>query len=274
MFKCTKKDCEKEYDNMLSLSLHYRKIHKLSAKQLYIDYNCDGIEPTCKCGCGEEVKFLSINIGFREYRRGHKARITNPHVYRTKETFEKLSKTRIQKFEDGKLSTWNKGLKKGDHEAFERQAKTFSENLSQEERERRSEHLKDQWENNNWKDVMHQSGENHSQWKGGTSEVTYRCHGSRKLYQDWKYPILKKGNFQCINCQNNQKLEVHHDKETMSEIINRFMNEYNPEKKKDWAISTIVVNAVVDYHIEKNVSGKTLCYDCHKLEHPSYNYKK
>lgn len=274
MFKCTDKDCEKGYDNILSLSLHYRKIHKLPSKQLYVDYNCSGIEPTCKCGCGEEVKFLGIKAGFRDYRRGHKSRIVNPHTHRTKEAFEKLSKTRIQKFQDGQLSIWNKGLKKEDHESLVKQGKIFSENLTQEERDRRSSHLKDRWENNNWKDVMHQSGESHSQWKGGTSIINSRCHASRKLYNEWKYPILKDRTFTCNRCSSTKKLEVHHDQETMSEIIHKLVAEINPEKKDDWELQTKVVDAVVDYHIENKVSGEVICHPCHKLEHPSYNYKK
>lgn len=270
MFKCPKKGCEKEYEKIVSLSIHFRKGHKSTAKQLYVDYYLKGIEPACKCGCKEEVKFLDITRGFSEYRRGHISRIKNNWGH-NKKANEKSHETRKRKLASGEIQVWNKGLKKEDHPSIAKYAKTFSETLTQEERDRRSNLLKSLWKNNK---IPIQKGENHSQWNGGTSSINWRCHGSRKLYYEWKFVLLKKANFICNRCTSTKQLEVHHDKEKMSNIIHKFVAEINPEKKDDWNLQTQVVDSVVAYHIENKVSGEVLCRDCHKLEHPSYNYKK
>jgi hypothetical protein len=59
----------------------------------------------------------------------------------------------------------------------------------------------------------------------------------------------------------------------MAEIIHKMMETHNPEKKEDFDLHTIVMESVIDYHIQNNVSGEVICNDCHKEEHPSYNYK-
>src|ERR1700743_3714920 len=75
MFKCP--TCGYSSDNLISLSIHYRKKHKGTAKQLRIDLFHDGIEPTCGCGCGAPVKFYAIQMGFATFARGHQSRVHN-----------------------------------------------------------------------------------------------------------------------------------------------------------------------------------------------------
>ena len=53
-----------------------------------------------------------------------------------------------------------------------------------------------------------------------------------------------------------KNLEVHHDKETMAEIIDKF--------KSDSLTKEQIVESIVKYHIENNVSGITLCKECHR----------
>jgi hypothetical protein len=75
MSKCP--SCDYTNDNLNSLSIHYRKNHKGTAKQLCIELFHGGIEPTCACGCGTQVKFRAIEMGFSEYALGHQPRVKN-----------------------------------------------------------------------------------------------------------------------------------------------------------------------------------------------------
>lgn len=71
-FKCHL--CEKEYDNYTSISLHYRKTHKISKDTVRkIIYN-NGEEPLCKCGCGQTVAWNYEEGRFKDFRHGHYVR--------------------------------------------------------------------------------------------------------------------------------------------------------------------------------------------------------
>lgn len=230
---------------------------------------CNGIEPTCACGCGENTKYLGIVEGFRKYQRGHISRIRNNWGH-NKKALKNSINSRKQMFQDGELEIWNKGLTKKEHEALERQGRTFSENMTDEFKKRLSERMR---KNRLDGTIPTQKGEKHSQWKGGSSEISARCHGNRRLYKEWKYPFLQKSGFKCERCGSTEKLEVHHNKETMAEIINNHTTIINPDKLDDFDLQTKIVEAVVNYHIKNNVSGEVICHECHKKEHPSYNYR-
>lgn len=75
MVKC--KICESEFESIDSLRRHNSQKHNINAEQTYIDYVLGGIKPTCKCGCGEKPKYLGMDSGYRDYIRGHAARINN-----------------------------------------------------------------------------------------------------------------------------------------------------------------------------------------------------
>ena len=172
--------------------------------------------------------------------------------------------------ESGDLSAWNKGLTREIDDRVAQYAESNKESWTKEKRRKYSKIMK---ENRLSGIIPTLSKEDHSQWKGGTSSVSARCHGSRRLYQEWKYPKLKESGFECMRCGSKERLEVHHDKEKMADIIHMITKRLNPDKKNDFELQTNVVHAVVDYHIEKNISGEVICNYCHKEEHPSYNYK-
>jgi len=116
------------------------------------------------------------------------------------------------------------------------------------------------------------SGENHSQWKGGISPINNMARADRRLYTEWKYPILKRDNFQCVKCKSTDELQVHHNVETMSEIVRKIVpsdlsEDITFEEKSNWS------DKIVSYHIDNNVSGETLCIKCHYELHPSLNFK-
>ena len=73
--------CGEEFKNFLMLQKHFRKYHKdlgKSKEQFLADVYYNGVIPTCKCGCGEQVS-ISYEGGahFNEYVHGHASRIHN-----------------------------------------------------------------------------------------------------------------------------------------------------------------------------------------------------
>lgn len=107
MVKC--KICEVEFDTIDSLRRHNSQKHNIKAEQIYIDYVLNGVEPTCKCGCGEKPKYLGIDTGYREYIRGHAARINNNWGHNS-DAVKKSHDTQKKMYESGELTIWNKGL--------------------------------------------------------------------------------------------------------------------------------------------------------------------
>lgn len=111
MVKC--KICESEFESIDSLRRHNSQKHNINAEQTYIDYVLGGIEPTCKCGCGEKPKYLGIDSGYRDYIRGHAARINNNWGHNP-EAIKKSHETQKKMYQSGKLTIWNKGLNMDD----------------------------------------------------------------------------------------------------------------------------------------------------------------
>ena len=114
--------------------------------------------------------------------------------------------------------------------------------------------------------------EKSSQWKGGVSSIQQIARGDKRLYEQWKYPILVRDGFKCTQCINSTDLHVHHDKETFSEIIKKVMTLDDYEKIDDFETKRRITDKIIDYHTSNNVSGITLCKDCHNKLHPSLNF--
>ena len=116
-------------------------------------------------------------------------------------------------------------------------------------------------------------GPNHSQWIDGRSNISVLVYNDRRLYKEWKFPILVRDGFKCVECKKSGgKLHIHHDKEYMNEIIKDHLVETTPEMLKDFQVKRMIADAVVDYHIQNKVSGITLCGECHEKYHPSLNF--
>jgi very-short-patch-repair endonuclease len=107
------KECDREFESLDSLRRHRVQKHKISAEQTYVDYLLNGVEPTCKCGCGLNTKFLSIDKGFVDYIRGHAARVNNNWGH-NKEALKKSHETQKKMHADGILKVWNDGLTMAD----------------------------------------------------------------------------------------------------------------------------------------------------------------
>lgn len=211
----------------------------------------------CACGCGEIVK--------GKWAWGHHSRVNN--ISKREDIRKKRSENFIKMHEEGKLGeTWNRGLTKEDSRVAD-YGRSHSEKFSDEHRKKVSEAIKKSWQNGS---IVPLTGPNHSQWKGGVSRITERMRGSHKLYEAWKRPILVRDSFKCRKCGKDDDLEVHHDGERFSEILQKRMFSLFPEcfdRELTFEEGSKVIDYVVDYHVRNGVTGLTLCTLCHEKEH-------
>lgn len=260
MVKCPL--CDYEHDNLVSLSLHYRKRHKGTARQLCTDLSYGGIEPTCACGCGEVVRFLNVKDGFSTYKRGHVARVHNNWGHNPT-ALERSHATTKQRYAAGEIDVWNKGLSK---ETDERVAilgrsgsATFMADV--EERARRSQQMRESRLDGT---IPTLSGSAHSGWKGGVSSV--QALARSYVFNVWTYPKLFASGFTCKGCGATRGLEVHHDGERFTEILQKARNVLG-DVSDDFTSHQAYARWVADYHVEHDVSGVVLCERCHGLAH-------
>ena len=257
------KQCKKEFDNYNSLRKHTSRSHKIKSQDFYVEFYLDGKYPSCNCGCGENTNW--IGHGFRGYKQGHISRIRNNWGH-NKKAIANSAETRRQQYKNGERTVWNDGLAKETDERVKLQGKTCSKSFTDERRERYSTIMRENRLNGV---IPTLSGSRHPRWKGGTSSISNIIYASNKLYKEWKYPILKRDDFSCVQCQSTDGLHVHHNKEPLSEIITRF----NSDAPDNFEIKKMIADEVIDYHIQSDVSGITLCEDCHKEKHPSLNFQ-
>ena len=265
MLNC--KICNKELDNLNSLRIHIQKIHKLSSQEVYDMYFLEnGERPKCKCGCGETPSFITLQKGYKEWVRGHIARIVNNWGHNPT-AIQNSTITRNEQFKTGERVVWNKGLTKEMDERVAEYGRNGSISIrnNPDEIERRRVKMSNQWKSNN---ITAEYGTSSHNWKGGTSSINTLVRANKRLYTDWIYPKLVRDEFKCVKCGSGDKLEVHHTDETMADILHLLVDkesEYTFDEKRD------IMNKVIDYHIENDVKGETLCRVCHTDLHPSYN---
>lgn len=264
MHKCLY--CERSFEKYPSLSLHANRTHGIKQQQFYVDYHLKGVWPTCKCGCGEKVEWSYVLKGFCEYRQGHVARIKNNWGHNQK-AIDASTKTRRERFASGEITTWNNGLSI-EHPIVKEQIDNLTKfTRTPGERKIRSNRMKNNRLNGT---IPTLRGKYHSQWKGGVSEINVLARARTKLYHEWKYPILVRDGFKCVKCGETRNLHVHHDKEQMCEIVAKhIVDEIDP---MSFELKEAIADKVVDYHIQNNVSGITLCSKCHNELHPSLNF--
>ena len=266
-YKC--KLCkEVEFEKYTSLSRHMGLTHHVSTDQFYVEYYLNGIWPTCKCGCGERMKYSYQLKSFRDYKKGHIARIRNNWGHNQK-ALEHSAETRRERFATGEIQVWNKGLTIDDERVkLNISASTSAINSNPYELHRRSELMAQQRKNGTIPDLK---GPQHSQWKGGVSEINILARTDHRLYDEWKYPILVRDKFKCVECGGSDGgLHVHHDKELMCEIVKKHM--VDGVVITDFEFKKSIASKIVDYHINNHVSGITLCGKCHEEKHPSLNF--
>lgn len=261
-FKCPY--CDRTMPSLEGLRKHCRK-HKVDAKRLYLELFCGGIEPTCKCGCKQPVKFLTIQEGFSTYKRGHISRIQNNWGH-NKIALDKSHATTKRRYDAGEIQVWNKGLSKDTDKRVEALGVAGSHTLKTDPacQRQRSEHMSEQWKTGS---IVAQTGLNHSHWKGGVSSLQQlvRSH----LFRAWSRPIMERQRFTCQHCGKQSDLCVHHDKERFAVILQKAMEHFRVDDAMQLSFDQKQELSlwVVDYHVNNQVSGIVLCETCHKQEH-------
>lgn len=109
-FICDK--CEgKNFKNELGLLRHLNR-HGINVEQYILDKKHNGINPTCKCGCGEQTKYGPELKDFRDYVPGHQSRVNNN--YTTEKSQNNSKATRAKMKDEGTLKgIASKELRKG-----------------------------------------------------------------------------------------------------------------------------------------------------------------
>jgi hypothetical protein len=115
-------------------------------------------------------------------------------------------------------------------------------------------------------------GKNSSRWQGGVSSIQQIARASNILYKEWKYPILIRDGFKCTQCASTTDLHIHHDKDSFSDIIKKVMTVDDFENIESFDRKKEVAEKVISYHVNNNVSGVTLCLECHQKIHPNLNF--
>ena len=265
MYVC--KQCQRSFETFKSVARHSSVKHGIKLDQSYVDHNLNGVWPLCKCGCGCKVKWSYQLKDFCEFCQGHQSRVNNNWGH-NKAVLQKSIETRRERFASGEITVWNKGLDTSDERVKNNIEKSMMAINSDPNELLRRSNLMRQQRKNGTIPTLH--GKDHSQWKGGTSSINVLVRARQKLYKEWKYPILIRDGFKCVECGSTKDLQVHHDKERMCEIIERHMvDEMNPDTFEE---KEFIADAVVDYHIKNSVSGVTICRECHGKIHPSLNF--
>ena len=261
MLKCSR--CEKIFDSYDSLRRHAGRIHKIDSTTFYVEYHLNGHWPVCQCGCDKKVKWSKVNKKFCEFVQGHQSRIHNNWGHNPS-AIQNSADTRRKQFSSGERKVWNDGLDIND-EKVKKYGKGISLSFTQ--------HKKCIYSN-----IMRKNrlsgviptlfGKDSPRWNGGTSSISNIVYSNSKLYKEWKYPILIRDGFKCTSCGSVKNLHVHHDRESLAEIIKNHVDENSTgfEEKK------MVAEKVIDYHVNNNVSGIILCKKCHNKLHPSLNF--
>lgn len=167
------------------------------------------------------------------WAQGHHVRVNNPSS--SPEVKEKRRANFVRMHAEGAFPVpWNRGKTKEDDPRIAEYAKKIS-------------------------------GSNCSFWKGGVTPIYTMVHGL--LYRPWKRPILARDGFRCRACGGAEcELNVHHDEERFQTIFDRIV----PKDRRDeitWEEKERLAEEVVRYHVENDVSGITLCRDCHSEAH-------
>jgi hypothetical protein len=259
----------KEFPNGGVMARHIKDTHEMTYKEYYHKYILKTDDPPrCKCGCGSIPRWTGM--GYKDFLKGHYSRVHNNWGNNPKAISHSIE-TRRKRFASGEITTWNKGLSKETDKRVKQNGMKSSKGIrtNTEEIRRRSAAMKKNRLNGVIPTLY---GSDHSQWIDGRSKINVLAYNDRRLYKQWKYPILVRDGFKCVECGEGKKLHIHHDKEKMCDIVKNHLAETTEEMLEDFKIKRMIADAVVDYHIKNKVSGITLCSDCHEKYHPSLNF--
>lgn len=121
--------CSHQGESYDSVRRHVGRVHKISSSQFYVEYYLNGIHPTCKCGCGDRVRW---RVGkFQEWVNGHNSVGENNPMHgrnHTEDSKQSMSETKKKLFADGTLHMWSEGKSIKTDPILQRAAKKISQN--------------------------------------------------------------------------------------------------------------------------------------------------
>jgi hypothetical protein len=272
MFKCPK--CDYETNNLNSLRIHTAKRHALSSEELYLAViSSDGVRPTCKCGCGEPTKFITLQKGYSEFILGHAARVNNNWGH-NQAAFEKSLETRRKMWESGEIKGWCAGLTKDDPRVAAiiekmntpERAKKISTSLtgkskSEEHRKKISENMSVYWgkEENRARQSLRQA----ECVKNGMLTKATRIH-------DY-YDNPKKSSSSTLYYRSLFELNVINHLENSSDVVKYAFEPYRIEYLHDDKMRNYVIDCLIEYQDGRKVIVE-IKPSCHLL-HPKNQAK-
>ena len=221
-------------------------IHRLNAIQKEV------VE--CGCGCGQ-----TTSPGCR-FISGHNSKTLRELALRS-ERMERLWRESPEKFKG--RTVWSKGETKQTDERLERHSSLMASSFTDEKRKHYRELGKE-----SAKFLPHPTGSAHPNWKGGVSSIYQMVYGNRRLYEEWKFPVMKAAGFRCVSCGSAGPFNVHHDPIRLSKVVSDAcggvdVSAISFESRKD------LCEKIVDWHLDpsRDIRGVCLCVDCHRLAH-------
>lgn len=261
----------KEFKNGGVFARYLKKQYGLTYQKYYHQYILKSAEiPKCKCGCGEELEWTKT--GYRNYKGKHGLilrLVTNNPWGHNKDAQIKSAETRRKQYASGERKTWCDGLTLETSPSLQSAAKKMSERYTVELRKEYAKKMSKMRKDGTLPTLYKEQS---SQWKGGVSSVQIVARNDKRLYEQWKYPILTRDQFKCVECGHNKDLHVHHNDERYSDIIKKVMTLDDYENLDNYDVKKRITDKILDYHLENNVSGVTLCKSCHNKLHPSLNF--
>ena len=175
----------------------------------------------------------------------------------TKETDGRLtaySERQAARFARGELVPWAKGKTKETDAGVAAMAETMSGVMRKKKRRNRMAF---------YKSLGLSQQEAESRLSGRLHTLCYR---DARLGKQWRHPILERDGRRCRHCGSEAALHVHHDRVFMVTIINNVLARRDASLMQEDELFG-VIDDVVSYHIDNDVSGITLCRECHTKEH-------
>jgi hypothetical protein len=189
---------------------------------------------------------------------GHNSKTDHELELRSKR-MKDLWENTPEKFDDREV--WSTGLTKETDDRLNWYSKRISASFTPEKREyyRELGHAQE-------RNLIRGFGPDHANWKGGVADLQQRTRAA--LVPVWGRPIMKRDDWTCQVCQ--KKLSgdaaVHHDQERFAPIMHRFVAGRNV-REMTWEAVGELVWEIVQYHLDNNVHGITLCKPCHQDIH-------
>jgi cytochrome c553 len=272
--------CSLKFKNNRSVVIHKNKSHPtLSAEQFHelLYPESANVDRVCQCGCGQIISTYNYHNGIR-FKKNHHMRIDAYKnklklTSKTEQSLNKLSETMKEQYASGERKVWCEGLTKDSDERLLKSAESIKESVDDARRMELSETMKDAWLSGK---ITSHKNENHYNWHGGKAGLAEYCRHNGTLYKQWKYPILLRDDFKCVKCGNVNDLQVHHDNISFSDILDISIKQldwreakYDSVEQTDATVLDLkakIADQVAQYHVDNNISGVTLCSECHKLE--------